>query len=114
MWAWKSRIGFAIREALPDASALVRRDVKRVARFHAERGVPMIEVRDDAVHSIFAEAVRVADRIALHFLRRGLASPSLGPAKEHPLVAGEATENRSWLPVERGVIGIQCHRQATE
>src|SRR5689334_16148118 len=114
MCAWKSRMGFAIPWSLPDAGPLVRSDIQGVSRLYAECRVSLVDVPDDAVDAIFAEAVRIAGRIALHLLWRRLAGPGLRPAEEDPLVARESGKDGRLPAVQRAMISVERHRQPAE
>src|SRR5690349_15829842 len=115
MCAWKSRIDpSAIGCRLPDPGALCWRDVQLVARLHLECRIPGVDVPDDAVHSVLAEAVGIAGRQALDLLRRRLAGPCLCPAEENTLVASKASDERSGLALQRRMIGVERHRKTAE
>src|SRR5689334_8602735 len=118
MCAWKSRMGlFAIRgpiAVLPDPRAVLRRKIERVARLYLERRVPGVDVSHHAVHAVLPPAVRIADRQVADELRRGLAGPRLRPAEENALVTAKAVDHWRRLALQRRVIGVEAHGEATE
>src|SRR5689334_11999008 len=105
-------MGLAIRELLPDARPLVRRDVERVTGLDTESRVPGIDVSDDTVDPELAVAVRIAGRDVADRLGSHLAGPCLRPAEEHTLISGEAVDHRCFFAVQGFMIGVEAEREA--
>src|SRR4029077_5952397 len=90
----------------PDAHALIRRQVQFLPRPHIESAVPGVDVANHAVDAEVRWAVRIARDLRAQVLIALLLPPDLRPGKEEALIAGEATQARRCLAVERAVISI--------
>src|ERR1700761_6989852 len=81
------------RKRLPDVHALLGRQVQRVARLDVERGVPGVDVADDAVDAELGGRVRSGEQRRTLRARPHFGLPRLGIGEEEALVAGQPADH---------------------
>src|SRR5262249_1470101 len=73
----------------PDPDAILRLEVELVARFHAPRLIPGVDVAHRSVDPEARPRVGIGRRLLLERSGAGLSAPDLGPTEEHALHARE-------------------------
>src|ERR1700733_9966704 len=94
------------RGELPDAHALIGREIVRVPWLYSEGRIPGVHIAGWADYPERARGVGVRDDLLSYVVFPRLAPPGLRPTEKHALIAAEAIDHRS-RSVQRAVIGLK-------
>src|SRR5262245_16858168 len=101
--------------ASPDADSLIWCEIQLITWFYIKRGVPRIDVPDNAVDPILPRCVLIGLYLIPQDLFSYLPPPRLRPSKKNTLLTGKPINHRGvGVTWQRGAIGVERDQEAPE